>query len=247
MSWVIPAVAAGTQLVTSLLGNRAQKDAVRAQRKVDATNAAASNAVRRAGNGFSAAQAGLSNLMRSLTNQGNLREAGESVNALNTNLARLQDQATTGSLNQQIAAAEQLGAVRAQAAASGAGGTSSAMLHQTLQLAQARADTTREQNQQYQTYDMLAQRAGLISNMALAVDSGQSFANIDYGVDLAPYRAMPGNGLGDFLANGGMAALGNLAGSLFTASPAASPAAGAAAPKSVVFKHPSGSLQSYLL
>jgi len=142
------------------------------------------------------------------------------------------------------AAAEQLGAARAAAAASGAGGTSAAMLHQTLQLAQSRRAATHAQNQQYQTSDMLMQRAGLISNMATATDAGQSFADIDHSISLAPWQAPQGNFLLDILSGGGAQMMGNLAGSLFTASPTARPAA---APQSVVFKHPSGSLDSYLL
>jgi len=208
------AIAQGINILGSMAGGHAKRSAVKAQRTIDAANAQAANTVRRANNNFTAAQAGLSNFMRSAGNQHRLRAGGEAVNALSTNLARLQDQIATGSLNQQIAAAEQLGAVRAQAAASGAGGTSSAMLHQTLQLAQSRAASTAQQNARYQTWDMLAQRAGLTGDMAQAWDAGQSFATLDYSVDQAPYRATEGNLFTDFLGGGGAQLIGNAAGAL---------------------------------
>jgi len=195
-------IGTGFSLLGSLFGSSAQKNAIRAQRIVDEANARAqnivgqanadgSNRVRKGSNAFATAQASLSNFTRTIGNQSKMREGGEAINALNTNLVRLQDQATKGSLNQRITAAEQLGAVRAATVASGAGGTSSAMLHQTLQLAQARQATTNEQNMQYQTYDMLAQRAGLVSNMVMSVDQGQEFAAVDYGIDTAPLVQPP--------------------------------------------------------
>jgi len=225
-------IGTGINLAGSLFGASAQKKAEKAQRIVDEANARvqnmvgqanadASNRVRKGSNAFAVAQASLSNLTQSLGNQGKLREGGEAINALNTNLVRLQDQAVTGSLNQRITAAEQLGAVRAATVASGAGGTSAAMLHQTMQLAQARQATTHDQNMKYQTYDMLAQRAGLVSNMVMSVDQGQTFAPVDYGIDTAPlvqppFRASTGNaqlfgeiaglvgkGLGNLFGSGG--------------------------------------------
>jgi len=249
MAWPM-LIAAGVSLASSMLQGQQQQSAAKAQRKLDKANTAAANAVRGAGNKLAAAQSSLSNLMRSLGNQGKLRAGGEAVNALNTNLVRLLDHATTGSLNQQIAAAEQLGALRAATAANGTGGTAAAMLHQTMQLAHARATTTQGQHQQYQTHDMLMQRAGLQSNMALSVDVGQSFADIDHGIQLAPYRAMPDNGFMSWLSGGGgqmmMQGIGGMFGGaggtgagLFSAA--------SAAPAAKTFPIQSGNSHGYLL
>jgi len=99
------------------------------------------------------------------------------------------------------------------------------MLHQTMQLAQARAETTANQKMQYQTYDMLAQRAGLKSNMVMSVDQGQDFAPIDYGINTAPLVQTPfrasdhtqGNWFMQFLNSGAASMLGQGIGNMFGA------------------------------
>jgi len=229
MYWMA-AIQVGIAAVSALEKNRAEKKAAKNQKRIDEanayvqnllgqTNADAANAVRGANNNLAVAQTRLSSTLRSMGNQAKLEAGGDAINALNTNLVRLQDRAANGSLNQQIMAAEQLGAVQAQAAAMGVGGTSAAMLHQTMQLAQARAETAQNQQAQYQTYDMLAQRAGIKHNMVMALDQGQDFAPIDYGINTAPlaqapFRAGPGSWFLDFLNNGGAQSIGGMFGGM---------------------------------
>lgn len=161
------------------------------QNTVNQANADAANAVRNANNGFAAAQAALSNLTRSIGNQAKLEAGGKAEDAVTTNILRLQEQATKGSLESQLRSAEQLGAVRAAAAAAGVGGSTARMLQNTMALTAARAQTTTDENTQYQTYDMLQQRAGLVSNKIMSLDEGQTFATIDYNTNVAPLVQSP--------------------------------------------------------
>jgi hypothetical protein len=204
MAW--PVIAAlGANFLSSFLGGAAQKSASAAQGIIDSanaysqnlinqTNADAANAVRTANNGFAAAQAALSNLTRSIGNQQKLEAGGKAEDAITTNIGRLQDQMVRGSLDSQLRSAEQLGAVRAAAAAAGVGGTTARMLQNTLALTSARAATATEEAGRLQTYDMLQQRMGLVSNKVMSLDEGQTFAPIDYNVNVpqtvqAPIRA----------------------------------------------------------
>ncbi|CDK30107.1 putative internal virion protein [Burkholderia phage AMP1] len=161
------------------------------QNTINQANADAANAVRAANNGFAASQAALSNLTRSISNQSKLEAGGKAEDALTTNILRLQDQTIHGSLESQLRSAEQLGAVRAAAAAAGVGGSTARMLQKTMELTAARAATITEQNAQYQTYDMLQQRAGLVANKIMSLDEGQTFAPIDYNINVAPLVQSP--------------------------------------------------------
>lgn len=161
------------------------------QNTINNANADATNQVRKANNGFAAAQASLSNLTRSLRNNSQLDAAASQADSITENIARLTDAATQGSLDTQLRSAEQLGAVRASAAAAGVGGTTASMLQKTMQLTAARAQTQTDQRTSYQTYDMLAQRSGLLRSAVASLDEGQSFAPIDYNTSVAPLVQSP--------------------------------------------------------
>jgi len=173
---------------------------------INQTNADASNKMRQANNGLAAAQAALGNLQRSIGNSNKLFAFGKQLDANSQNLVRLQDATVRGNLEQGLRASEQLGALHAQAAAQGVGGTTAAMLHETLALSAARQRTTSDQNAEYQTYDMLAQRSGLVRNMVSSLDQGQTFAPIDYSVSVAPLVQSPIRA-GDFVPSAASQAL----------------------------------------
>jgi hypothetical protein len=201
MNWVLFA-----QYAASFAGNWAQaylqQAAGKAQSAIDDANtysqnlvnnanADAANEQRAANNTFVAAQAAFSNLARSINNNSKLDASADQQDAITENLARLQDQAVRGSLDAQLRSAEQLGAMRAQAAANGVGGTTARMLQKALELTAARAQTANDDALQERTYDMLAQRAGLLRNTMLSLDEGQTFAPIDYGHTVAPLAQSP--------------------------------------------------------
>jgi len=161
------------------------------QNLVNNANADASNLVRAGNNTLAAAQASLGNAQRSIGNQNKLNAAGSQLDTQAQNFARLQDQMTRGGLEDSLRASEQLGALHAQQAASGTGGASAAMMHATLALSVARQNTARDNNREYQTYDMQQQRMGLVQNTIGSLDEGQTFAPIDYNVNVAPLVQSP--------------------------------------------------------
>jgi DNA polymerase III gamma/tau subunit len=158
---------------------------------INNANADAANQVRSANNSLSAAQAALGNLQRSIGNQDKLSAFGSQLDANSENLARLQDTMVRGSFEDGLRASEQLGALHAQAATQGIGGSTAAMMHQTLALSAARAQASRDNNAEYQTFDMLQQKMGLMGNMVRSLDEGQSFAPVDYSVNVAPLVQSP--------------------------------------------------------
>ncbi len=170
---------------------------VYAQNLTNQTNADAANKVRAANNALSAAKSAFGNLQRSIGNKDRMEAFGSKLNANAQNLVRLQDAITRGGLENGLRASEQLGALHAQAAAAGVGGTTAAMLHKTLELSAARKKTAADINAGYQTYDMIQQRMGLAGDMVRSLDEGQSFAPINYSVNVAPLVQSPMR-VGDF-------------------------------------------------
>src|SRR5690606_32922459 len=152
----------------SILGGINQYNLARAQYKaqktIDDANWEASETIRKASNELGRAQGGLKNWMTSVSNQRLIEAAGDQYNALGENIARHLDQAATGSLQRRVQASEQLGALTAQAAAAGVGGSTSALINGTLRPRTATVNHEIEKQQGQATYDMLAQRAGIMSN-----------------------------------------------------------------------------------
>jgi hypothetical protein len=191
MDWTGSYLQARTQHSISLAQGIMDDANTYSQNLVNNANADASNLVRSGNNTLAAAQASLGNAQRSIGNQNKLNAAGSQLNSQAQNFARLQDQMTRGGLEAGLRASEQLGALHAQQVASGTGGSSAAMMHATMALAAARQKTSTDNNQKYQTYDMQQQRMGLIQNAVGSLDEGQTFAPIDYSVDVAPLVQSP--------------------------------------------------------
>lgn len=143
------------------------------------TNANAANALKGENNTLLAAKSALANMQRSGRNEATLKNAGSAHDAATTNILRVADANRAGSLERRIASAEQQGAVTADAAANGTGGSSARMLKQTLALTTARREVGIEGRQGQQTYDMLAKRAGIMSGAITGLDQGQTFAPLD--------------------------------------------------------------------
>jgi hypothetical protein len=142
-------------------------------------NANAENVLRGQNNTLMAARSALANMERSERNEAILKSAGRQQNAAGLNILRTLDSRTAGSLERRISDAEQQGAVTAATAARGVGGATSRMLKLALQATAARRDTQIEGREQMQTYDMMAERAGIMPGAIAALDEGQTFAAID--------------------------------------------------------------------
>jgi hypothetical protein len=158
---------------------------------VNDANADAANLVRSASNDFQAAQAALSNTQRSIGNQEKMRAFGDSYAALQTNEVRVMDNMVRGKLSVQLKAASALGALRADAAARGVGGSSADILRATAALQLGSATTQLDDNQKYVQYDNLLQRQGLMRTAVNSLDFGQSIPNLDYGMNIAPLAQSP--------------------------------------------------------
>lgn len=143
------------------------------------------NMIREAGNAFLAAQAALSNTQRSIGNQNRAIAIGSQTNAEAVNMARAQEAMTRGSVEQQIAAAGQLGALRADAAARGVGGTSADIMRATMQTTTSRLTSMQATKGAQMSFDQVMAAAGLRSNLITSQDYGQTVAGMNYQKDIA--------------------------------------------------------------
>ncbi|WP_432239202.1 hypothetical protein [Herbaspirillum robiniae] len=191
MDWTGSYLQARTQHSISLAQGIMDDANTYSQNLVNNANADAANLTRQGQNQVAAADASLGNAQRSISNQNKLDAAGSQLDTQAQNFARLQDQMTRGGLEDSLRASEQMGALHAQQAASGTGGSSAAMMHAALAMSVARQNTARDNHQHYQTYDMQQQRMGLIQNTIGSLDEGQTFAPIDYNVNVAPLVQSP--------------------------------------------------------
>jgi hypothetical protein len=137
------------------------------------------NAIRKAGNEFIAAQAALSNTQRSISNQNKADAIGQQFNATVTNQGRIMDQMVRGNVEQGIAAAAELGAVRAEQAARGVGGSSADIMRSTMKQTQARAQVMRDSAVKQTTFDQIMARSGIRSNLITSQDYGQTVAQLN--------------------------------------------------------------------
>lgn len=159
----------------------AQTDAANMLSQDSADN---NNSIRDANNSFMAAQASLSNTQRSISNQNKAIAIGQQTNSLVVNQARAQEAMTRGNVETQIAAAQQLGALRADAAARGVGGTSADIMRSTMQGTNARLTTLQAQKGSQMTFDQVMQQSGMRSNLITSQDYGQTVAAMSYQKDI---------------------------------------------------------------
>lgn len=158
---------------------------------VNQANADAANLMRDANNAFSAAQGSLQNVLRTLGNQQKMYVYGQQYNAGEENEVRVMDSMVRGKLSAQLKGAATLGALRAEAAAKGTGGSSADIMRSVAALAQGAAETSTQDNQKYVQFDTLLQKQGLLRSAANSLDFGQTLPNMNYGVNVAPMAQMP--------------------------------------------------------
>ncbi|BAP15840.1 internal virion protein [Ralstonia phage RSJ2] len=147
---------------------------------VNEANAYAGNVVRAANNAVRAAQSSLANYQRSAKNQGILEAGAKKVDAMRTNMLRTADATLRGNMEDRIRSSEQLGALMSQAAAAGMGGGSVDALKSVMDVQDGYVRQVKTDNQKYRTYDQVKAMAGVAYDTQMAVDLGQSFANVDY-------------------------------------------------------------------
>ncbi|MDR5779161.1 hypothetical protein QCE63_06925 [Caballeronia sp. LZ065] len=138
------------------------------------------NKLRQAGNGFAAAQANLANTQRSIGNSTRAAAAGSAWNTAQVNQARVLDSMIRGNVEQQIQAAQALGAINADNAARGVGGTSSEMMRAAMKGRNARLGVNQATKTQQVSFDAAMQNSGLRSNLIMSQDYGETVANMNY-------------------------------------------------------------------
>lgn len=164
---------------------------VEAENLINAANADSRNLLREAGNEFQAAQVAFATTVRSVKNQEAQRAAGQQLDTFQTNVLRAADQMVRGRLGAQLQAASTMGALRADAAARGVGGSSAEMLRSVVASQLASAETQEADRRGQISYDQALQKSGLVRTLYLSQDLGQELPSMDYGIDIAPVKQAP--------------------------------------------------------
>lgn len=178
----------GFNFVMDLVGSHYQNQAVKTQRIVDGANTAASNMARQDRNTMAAVQDRLGQYNKSINNQRMMKQSGEAMATLAQNFFRASDQATKGTMQQQIAFSEQMGVVAAEAAAAGVGGGAARMVQDTLRLRNDLMQADRQQQLGYAGYDANKAYGELGARMEDSLDYSFSAVGMDYSTDQSPYR-----------------------------------------------------------
>lgn len=183
--------AMGLDLIGSIGQYQVQKAQYKAQTTIDAANVKASNLLRDGENEKAAARLSLATFQQSLNNRRTARMMDEQINAVATNYNRMLDASTRGSVQQQLAASEQVGKVVAAAAFAGVGGASTEKVEATLRLRQALLEGEQDRQIADAGADYRQQRVQLERAKSEGLDYRYQLAGMDYGQDTAPFRAKP--------------------------------------------------------
>lgn len=203
----------------SLLGGAASRSAAKIQAKLDKAQADAANIVREGKNIENAAKASFAGFMSGLNNNRALDSAARAEAAAKTNAGRLADALTRGSVEDQIANAEQAGAYAASLAMNGAGGGSATAISRSLQLKQQRQAFMVKERGRLMQYDQLLQTAGIMPQAVAGMDIGTYSAAPNYAETFAPIAQPSGNWLLDIAKNPeALSALAGSAGTFFKSS-----------------------------
>jgi hypothetical protein len=138
------------------------------------------NKLRESGNEFAAAQASLANTQRSIGSQQKADAIGAQWNSTVTNQGRVLDAMVKGNVEQQISAAQALGAINGENAARGVGGTSADIMRMTMKQRNSRMIGNETTAAKQTTFDQLMQQNGIRSALINSQDYGQTVANLNY-------------------------------------------------------------------
>lgn len=178
-------IAAGANVAKSLVDTFAKRGMARAQNTLIEAQNASDRALAEANNQLTAANSGFQRAVQSLSNQRQLRAAGEAYNASSSNIGRMTDDFTRGSLSRQLQASEEMGALAAQAAATGTGGSTQEMIARSAALQVAINEQAVSTAQGLAAYDAHAQRASLMSSALEGMDMSPILSTMTY---LVPQR-----------------------------------------------------------
>lgn len=179
------------QNALSIANARNQYTVARAMAGLSRAEAAANNKIRQANNLRANVDADLTNWTRSVQNQRRMEAAGNAQLAGVTNLLRSRDQQTNESLESRLSAAETIGALAANAALSGTGGSSIDGMERAVRLRDQRSQHYADKQAGLVDYDALAQIAGIVPQAASGMDLTVTQANQDFGHDVGQFDPLP--------------------------------------------------------
>lgn len=158
-----------------------EKAQVKANNRLNKTEADTANQVRGASNQFAAARGALARYVQSVNNQRTLDAGGSAIEANLVNAVRREDMVQQSRFEEQLRDAEQTGAQAAAAAFAGVGGSDAAdMVTLSTRLSQQRAAQAADRAQGQRLYDD-SRRAGAVhQQMVRSLDSSLIFDSIDY-------------------------------------------------------------------
>lgn len=193
MVWVTAAMM-GLSILSGMGQSKAARAQARAQATVTRAETAANEVIREASNVREGARASLGEFIRSMNNQRIMEAAGAQYNQLGETVVRTLDQAVKGGLSRQVAAMEEVGAMAAQAAWAGVGGTTVDLIDGTLRLRNAMIEQDVARQEGYMSYDMVMQQAGIMEAGIQNLDYSQMTAAINSQQPIAPYIHQPSVG-----------------------------------------------------
>lgn len=164
----------------ALAGDVNERYQAKAARTIDKSNAKVQNILRVANNELAGAQGALARYQQSRQNQIHLMNSGRAVDAITTNMARLDESARNASASRRIAASEEMGALAARMGASGMGGSTTQMLNATAALRYDMVDQMAEYEVKQQTYDMGLYKDVAREQMILGLRDVRFNDNINY-------------------------------------------------------------------
>jgi hypothetical protein len=168
---------------------------------VSEANTYASNLLRASRNRVAAARSSLARYTQSVNNNRVLENTGKAYTVNNVNYRRQRDSMVSGSLEDQIATAEQSGAQAAAAAFSGLTGGVADVVRQTTALRTARINQRKEAAMAQMDSDQAARTGALLQAGWDNLDQTDITTEIDYGNDVA-VKQYAGGGLFQDIFNG---------------------------------------------
>jgi hypothetical protein len=172
--------AAGMDVASGIAGAFASWANASSQRILSKAAAQAQAVVRDGQNKQRAANLSLAATMRSIADDAVLNNAGDSYNSMSELIARTQEAAIRGNVEQGLRNAEQIGAFAARSAAAGVGGASVHMVSYSMRLQQARLAERMQERNEETTYELLKQRSGIMPAAVSRMDVTPLNANFDY-------------------------------------------------------------------
>lgn len=184
-----------------IVGNVMSFATAGAQYKQDKAAVDAQRLLQREGNQLEAAKSSLQYTLQSISNKRRLEAGGDQYAAIATGLSRWMDSYTKGSVQQQVAAAEQMGALVTGASAAGQGGGSIERIKRAMSLQQATATEDRRVQMEQTVGDQTEAAGNQMKNAIMGLSNDNFFARLDYTQYLDPIKP---TSWGEALLTGGL-------------------------------------------